>query len=219
MTSRARPKAAKPRAAIRSRTRSLLLDAAVRQFAKQGVGATTIQQIALEAGVANGTFYNYFRTRDEVVEAVNERLVARLHDEIAARSGEVDDPAERVAIGCRRFILQAQRDPTWGAATLRLWSQSAELVTRAAEPARDDLRTGKRRGRFTFPTEDAAVDLLQGAVLAGMRTVLEGRRGAEHASAVAALVLRSLGVGAAEAESIASRPLPPARRAPFVEPT
>jgi hypothetical protein len=124
-----------------------------------------------------------------------------------------------VAIGCRRFILQAERDPTWGAATLRLWSQSAELVTRAAEPARADLRTGKRRGRFTFPNEDAAIDLVQGAVLAGMRTVLEGRRGAEHASAVAALVLRSLGVAAAEAESIASRPLPPARRAPVVEPT
>ena len=219
MTSRSRPKAPTPRAGIRARTRSLLLDAAVRQFAKQGVGATTIQQITLEAGVANGTFYNYFRTREEVVEAVNERFVARLHDEIAARSGEVGDPAERVAIGCRRFILQAERDPTWGAATLRLWSQSAELVTRAAEPARADLRAGKRRGRFTFPTEDAAVDLLQGAVLAGMRTVLEGRRGAEHASAVAALVLRSLGVSPAEAESITSRPLPPIRRVQSAEAT
>jgi AcrR family transcriptional regulator len=219
VSSRARPKAHAPRPGIRARTRSLLLDAAVRQFAKQGVGATTIQQIALEAGVANGTFYNYFRTREEIVEAVNERLVARLHGEIAARSGDVTDPAERVAIGCRRFMLQAEHDPTWGAATLRLWTQGEELVTRAAEPARTDLRAGKRRGRFTFPSEDAAVDLLQGAVLAGMRTVLERRGGADHASAVAALVLRSLGVGAAEAESIASRPLPPVRRAESGETT
>jgi len=46
-------------------------------------------------------------------------------------------------------------------------------------------------------------------VLAGMRTVLEGRAGAEHASAVASLVLRGLGVVPAEADEIARRPLPP----------
>jgi len=60
--------AARPTSRVRARTETLLLDAALRLFARQGVGATAIHEIAAEAGVANGTFYNYFRTREEVLE-------------------------------------------------------------------------------------------------------------------------------------------------------
>ena len=119
------------------------------------------------------------------------------------------DPAERVAIGSRRFVLQAMRDPTWGAALLRVWSSAPLLHERTAAPVLADLRAGRRRRRFTLRSELAAADLVQGTVLAGMRTVLEGRAGEEHASAVAALVLRGLGLDSAEAEAIARRPLPP----------
>ena len=193
---------------VRTRTRTLLLDAAVRTFARKGVGATAIHEIAAEAGVANGTFYNYFRTREEIVEAVGHHLAQPLHDEISKSSTDVSDPAERVAIGSRRFILKAMRDPSWGAAVVRVSGGSPGLPTRTAAPVLADLRAGRRRGRFKFTSEAAAVDLLQGAVLAAMRTILEGRGDEEHASDVAALILRGLGVDGAEADAIARRPLP-----------
>jgi AcrR family transcriptional regulator len=208
------PKAstAQPRASrmsgVRARTRKLLLDAAVRVFARKGVGATAIHEIAAEAGVANGTFYNYFRAREEIVEAVGHYLAQPLHDEIGESSTDVSDPAERVAIGSRRFILKAMRDPSWGAAIVRVSGGSPGLPTRTAAPVLADLRAGRRRGRFRFTSESAAVDLLQGAVLAAMRTILEGRAGEEHAADVAALILRGLGVEAGEADAIARRPLP-----------
>jgi AcrR family transcriptional regulator len=207
-----RPKvrAARPstRGKIRDRTRALLLDAAVRVFARKGTGAAAIHEIAAEAGLSNGTFYNYFRTRDELVEAASERLAERFHAEIAESRANVSDPAERVAIGSRRFILQAMHDPTWGAAILRVWNRSPGLSERAAAPLRADLRAGRHSGRFHLESETAGIDFVQGAVLAGMRSLLEGRAGEEHASALAALVLRGLGVKAAEAREIARRPLP-----------
>ncbi len=193
----------------RVRTRALLLDAALRVIARKGAGAAAIHEIAAEAGVANGTFYNYFRTREELLEAVSALLAERLFDAISASSAGVEDPAERVAIGSRRFVLQAMRDPTWGAALLRVWSSAPRLHERTAAPVLADLRAGRRRRRFTLRSELAAADLVQGTVLAGMRTVLEGRAGEEHASAVATLVLRGLGLDSAEAEAIARRPLPP----------
>src|SRR5262245_58521962 len=166
----ARPAPALPATGPRARTRALLIDAAVRVFARKGAGAAAIHEIAAEAGVANGTFYNYFRTREELVEAASNRLTERLHEAIAASAADVTDGAERVAIGSRRFVLQALHDPVWGAAVLRIWGGSPVLKFQSAASLVRDLRLGKRAGRLYYTSEAAAADLVQGAVLAGMRT-------------------------------------------------
>jgi AcrR family transcriptional regulator len=197
------------RSPLRERTRELLLDAAMRVFARKGAGAAAIHEIAAEAGVANGTFYNYFRTREALLEATSLRLALRLHDAIAASRIAVDDPAERVAIGCRRFVLRARQDPVWAAALLRVWHSTSTASATAADPLLADLRAGRRHGRLRYASEAAALDLVQGTVLAGMRSVLEGRAPDAHASAIAALVLRGLGVAGKEADAIAARALPP----------
>lgn len=197
------------RPGIRARTRALLLDAAARVFAEKGVGGTAIHEVAAAAGVANGTFYNYFRTREELAEAVAGALLERLQEEIAGSYRDVRDPAERMAIGCRRFMSRALDDPSPAKAMLRVWASTETLPRAAVASVLADLRAGKRRGRFRYRSETAALDLIQGAVLAGMRSVLEGRAGPEHPAGVAVLVLRGLGVDADEAELLARRPLPP----------
>ncbi|MCW5892613.1 MAG: TetR/AcrR family transcriptional regulator [bacterium] len=216
MATRPRPAPAQ-RPGIRARTRALLLEAAARVFAEKGVGGTAIHEIAAAAGVANGTFYNYFRTREEVAEAVAGSLVGQVHVEITASYRDVADPAERMAIGCRRFLGRALDDASSARAMLRVWASTETLPREAVASVAADLRAGKRRGRFRYRSEVAALDLIQGAVLAGMRSVLEGRAGPEHPAAVAALVLRGLGVEAAEADALVRRALPapagPRRRA------
>jgi AcrR family transcriptional regulator len=54
--------------------RTELLDAAERLFAARGVQATTVADITAAAGVSKGSFYVYFASRDELVEALNGRL-------------------------------------------------------------------------------------------------------------------------------------------------
>ena len=200
--------AARPHSRVRARTKTLLLDAALRLFARQGVGATAIHEIAAEAGVSNGTFYNYFRTRDEVVEAVSVRLAERLQGEITQASRGLTDAAERMALATRRFVLQAVRDPVWAAALIRVSTGSPKPLARMAGPVLADLRLGRRRGRFAYRSETAALDVVTGTVLAGMRSVLEGRAGEDHAASISGFVLRALGVPAAEADELVRRPLP-----------
>jgi TetR/AcrR family transcriptional regulator, fatty acid metabolism regulator protein len=48
--------------------RRLILDAAVRVFARQGFHQTRVSDIADEAGVAYGLVYHYFRSKDEVLD-------------------------------------------------------------------------------------------------------------------------------------------------------
>ena len=50
-----------------SRTRALLQAAALRLFSEQGYDATTVEQIAREAGVSHMTFFRHFPTKDAVV--------------------------------------------------------------------------------------------------------------------------------------------------------
>jgi TetR/AcrR family fatty acid metabolism transcriptional regulator len=50
--------------------RRLILDAAVRVFARQGFHACRVSDIADEAGVAYGLVYHYFSSKDEVLDTL-----------------------------------------------------------------------------------------------------------------------------------------------------
>jgi TetR/AcrR family fatty acid metabolism transcriptional regulator len=59
-----------PRAKSASDKRRLILDAAVRVFARQGFHACRVSDIADEAGVAYGLVYHYFASKDEVLDTL-----------------------------------------------------------------------------------------------------------------------------------------------------
>jgi AcrR family transcriptional regulator len=57
-------------AANAAEKRRLILDAAVRVFARQGFHTCRVSDIADEAGVAYGLVYHYFRSKDEVLDTL-----------------------------------------------------------------------------------------------------------------------------------------------------
>jgi AcrR family transcriptional regulator len=54
--------------------RQELLAAALRLFVEQGVAATTVEDVTLAAGAAKGTFYRYFRSKEELLVAVRDQF-------------------------------------------------------------------------------------------------------------------------------------------------
>jgi TetR/AcrR family fatty acid metabolism transcriptional regulator len=58
------------RTAATEEKRRLLLDAAVRVFARKGYHSARVGDIAEEAGVAYGLLYHYFRSKEEVLETI-----------------------------------------------------------------------------------------------------------------------------------------------------
>jgi AcrR family transcriptional regulator len=64
------------------RTRAGLLDGAARAFAAHGLRATTMQAVAQAAGVAKGTLYNHFRTKDEVARTLLASELRRLATDV-----------------------------------------------------------------------------------------------------------------------------------------
>jgi AcrR family transcriptional regulator len=65
-----------------------LMTSAQRLFLKHGVGSTTIEQITSGAEVAKGTFYLYFSSKEDVLEALRERFAQNLLAGIKAAVAE-----------------------------------------------------------------------------------------------------------------------------------
>jgi AcrR family transcriptional regulator len=58
-------------------TRQRILEAAMRAFRKRGFESTTTRDIATAAGIATGTLFNYFATKEAIVEYSAAQAVAR----------------------------------------------------------------------------------------------------------------------------------------------
>ena len=187
----------------RERTRRGLVDAALRLVARKEVGEIALFEVAAEAAVSNGTIYNYFRTRDEVLEAVGIAMAAEFSDAISVLNAQVQCGAQRLSIGVRMFVCRAAADHQWANALLRIIHFDQAVRSRLADHVLGDLREGLRAGTFAYEDEGVALDIVLSCTTGAMRSVVEGRAVAEHDLRVAEMVLQALGVTPARA-----RPLP-----------
>src|SRR5574337_156598 len=77
-----------------------LLEAARRLFAEKGFHAATVEDIATAAGVAKGTVYLYYKSKQDVYWAALEHGITELHNEIQTRLKAEETPEDKV----RAFI-------------------------------------------------------------------------------------------------------------------
>lgn len=197
----------------KERTRQQLLEAALRIYARKGAGELALNELAEEAGVSNGTVYNYFRTREEVLEAVGLELAVQLARHVEAVSVGVASGAERLAIGIRTFLLKAQADPEWASALISVVRYAEGMRAAFAGYVRADLKAGFQQGDFKYQNEEIAMVLVVSATTGAMATVVEGRVIEHHDSIVAEMILQSLGVSSQKARRIAGLPMPQAPEA------
>ncbi len=94
---RVRPVATSQRAERKQARRGQLVEAAASVFMQRGVAATSVDEIVRAAGVAKGTFYLYFDTKDAMVTAVAEAMVLGVADRIQTIATDPDrSPVERL---------------------------------------------------------------------------------------------------------------------------
>ena len=184
----------------RARTRAHLIEAGLLVLASRG-DAMTVTDVVAQAGVSNGTFYNYFDDIDDLVLVVAEHVGVSIAE--AAAAEPIEDPAERFADATARLLVMAEVDPTWGRAFLQVAARPGS-ATDMLRHARSDLDRGHREGRFTLGPEPAALDQLTGLVMMTIRRIVEGRGDNGTVIAAVARGLESLGVTRAEALTLAS---------------
>ena len=60
--------------------RNAILDAATRLFAERGLTAAPTSEISKQAGVAEGTLFTYFMTKDDLINALYREIKLELAD-------------------------------------------------------------------------------------------------------------------------------------------
>lgn len=88
-------------------TRAQIVEAADRLFYRRGFAHTSFADIAGDVRISRGNFYYYFKTKDEILDAVIERRLAERRELLARWESEADSPAARIR--CYIDILIANK--------------------------------------------------------------------------------------------------------------
>jgi len=166
-----------PRTARGAQTRTKLLDAAEKVFAELGYHDASIVKITDAAGVAQGTFYLYFKGKQEIFDELVEDLNRRVRHAMSEASARGGNRIESERLGFQAFFRFTAEHP----ALYRIVRQ-AEFVspgalrmhyTRIVEGYVAGLEKAKSNGEITeLDTSVAAWALMGIGELIGMRWVL-----------------------------------------------
>ncbi len=73
-----------------------ILDAAIQLFSEQGFNQTNMDQISRRAGIAVGTVYLYFKTKEEILSAIFERFLSGYDRELQEALSSPSSPQEKM---------------------------------------------------------------------------------------------------------------------------
>lgn len=193
----------------KERTRRQLVTAGLRVLAEKGQGLT-VSDVVAEAEVSNGTFYNYFADREELLDALAEHSALALAASVAKEP--IEDPARRFATATMRVLQLASEDDTWARVVLRLISRPGSGIE-LGRYLREDLAAGFAEGRFDTGPDDATLDQVAGLITMTIRRIVEGNAAPDACERAVERGLRALGVDAPEAARLAAEALPDVRTA------
>lgn len=149
-----------PKQVDHEQRRSLLAEALWRIAARDGLGATTVRQVAAEAGVSVGMVQHYFSTKDEMLLFALQRIGDDLAARLAQQIGSLPQPREpydvvwitlreRLPLDQRRRV-QVQALVAWLGRTVvdpELARYMTDGTQRMCDHLRDQLHRGQRYGQ------------------------------------------------------------------------
>lgn len=182
--------------------RAELVAVARRLFTERGVDETSVSDIVKAAGVAQGTFYWYFKTKDDVLNAV---VFGITDDIVSALAGLAQVPglsAPEKLIRAAKMMYDVVLSDTAPLAHFhedehrRLHDELMRVtIARLTPVVAEVIRQGVAEGAFTAPQPDLAAALaLSCAMPVGVEWPLKDAANWEmYMAAVTEFVLRGLG--------------------------
>jgi TetR/AcrR family transcriptional regulator, fatty acid metabolism regulator protein len=192
-------------AARKLERRTHLIETATQLFGKLGYHATTVPMIVDAAAISTGSFYSYFRNKEDVFNACLEVLGGRVTDVLEQTRGKHADPIVRIRAGVIELFLFLASRPKEARLLIvessglgqRLEQTRRKILARQAQAVRETLE--ECRGRIAGLDTSIAAHCLVGAVLESLYHWFDSaprRRtpATETARTVADFAIRGLGI-------------------------
>jgi AcrR family transcriptional regulator len=160
--------------------RRRILDAAVELARTGGWDGVQMREVARDSGVALGTLYRYFPSKEYLLVSLMHEQVTGLAERLAVRPPEGTDPVERVSDVLRRANRALLREPSVTETLIRALVTGGPAVAPAVAGVRDLMRRiitdalglGTPQGEHIDPQE--AIDLLTDVWLASLVSWITG---------------------------------------------
>lgn len=192
----------------REKTRRNLLKTAMTVFAEKGIDAPLIDDFISAAGVARGTFYNYFSTTRELLDAVTSELCNVVASGIEAVVSPIQNPLERLSCACLLYMHLGVDLPDWGMFVMHTGIRNEAVGQMVDVFLPRDLELARLAGDVRYPSVRAARDLLFACVSQAIISVNSRNEDREHLRHMLVLGLCAVGVSAETAESLSQMKLP-----------
>lgn len=191
----------------RAKSRNKLLQAAYRLFAVHGAEAPTIDDVIAEAKVARGTFYNHFKSRDELFRAVGNDVSSAINSVISGAIDGMADPIERIALSFRLFVRFAVADAARGWILLRTMPLAGPLNAGAKEFIAAEFEAASQTGRLRPMPLPVMIDIGLGLQIMTIHRLLVEKVGSDHIDKAAEGILVALGLEPDDAAKLAHAPI------------
>ena len=144
------------RAAPAGEKRDLILRAATKVFAQNGYFQSQVADVARVAGVAAGTVYLYFKSKDDLLVSIFERSMNEVLADGKAAVAGIDDPAERLSKLAHLHLGRLGRDKDLAVVFQVELRQSVKFMERFSETFLQDyfklirqaIADGQQNGAF-----------------------------------------------------------------------
>jgi AcrR family transcriptional regulator len=130
--------------------RDRIVTAAVQRFVRQGFGETTVDQIAEDADVAQKTFFNYFPTKQALLEALAIERIEELHEILEDQRARPGATREKLEHCFRRLAERVERQK-------RLAQDLVIEIMRASPPGSGSAELSKMHDSFGALLRDGQV--------------------------------------------------------------
>jgi TetR/AcrR family fatty acid metabolism transcriptional regulator len=146
-----------PRIVDKDERRAHILEAATHVFARQGYQAARIEDVAREAGIAKGTVYLYFGSRDEILVAAFEAFAEEMMAGVRAVLESEAPALSRLRSVVRVVLSSMEAEPELSRVVLDFWSAGTFGAMGSGEKPSIDFGTvyAQYRGLFDTLLEEA----------------------------------------------------------------
>jgi len=142
-----------------------ILDAAVEVIAERGYFKSPVSEIAKRAGVADGTVYLYFKSKDDVLRTAIDRRFERFYQQIADAFLTIPGPREQLEYIAQVHLESYQVNRSMAVLLQTEMRQSAKFIAefshrhlaRYIQTVREVVRRGQEEGIFRRDVSDGVV--------------------------------------------------------------
>lgn len=98
------------RSAQKQQKKLLIIESAVKVFARKGFYHATVNEIAREAAIADGTMYTYFQSKEDLLISIFEYKMDDILERFNAQLNGISDPLERFNKFIQIYFLLIEED-------------------------------------------------------------------------------------------------------------